>query len=75
MAKRIKSQKDTRRRVRELRTVFREVHRHGERALQTGDLKTFGDAVAVERSLIREQADLVADNVKDQKAVAKRRRS
>jgi hypothetical protein len=47
-------------RIRDLRKVFQEVHRHGERALLTGDYKTFGEAVDVERSLIREQADVIA---------------
>lgn len=76
MSKRAKSKPDDDpvQRIRDLRAVFREVHRRGARALQTGDYKTFGDAVDVERSLIREQADIIADNVKASKPTSAKKR-
>ncbi len=45
--------------LRDLRATFRDVHQHGERALQEGDLTTFGEAIAMERGLIQEQRKLI----------------
>ena len=43
------------RNARDIKRVFMDAHKHGQRALARGDLQGFADAVAVERSLILEQ--------------------
>jgi hypothetical protein len=61
--------------VRDLNLVFREAHAYGTRALRSGDLKKFGETVAVERSLIDEQRDAIEkqrDLIKQQRAVIER---
>jgi hypothetical protein len=42
-------------RVRDLNLVFQDAHKYGTAALRVGDYKGFGEAIAVERSLIQEQ--------------------
>ena len=55
----ITAPKAVREEARELRRVFMDAHRHGTRALRSGDLKGFSDAIAVERSLIDEQREVI----------------
>ena len=55
----------------DLAEVFNDVHRHGTAALRAGDYKGFGDAIAVERSLIEEQREDIAElraNLEKQRA-------
>lgn len=59
-------------RIRELRAVFRDVHKHGQAALKEGNYKQFGDAIAVERNLIQEQSKAIKaqnDDIQKQRAV------
>lgn len=51
--------------IRDLHAVFRDVHTHGQRALTEGNLKAFGEAIAVERSLIQEQRQAIDARIKD----------
>jgi hypothetical protein len=55
--------------------TFREVHRRGERALKAGDYKTFGEAVAAERSLIQQQRDIIQRTLQAVRPNPKPRRS
>jgi hypothetical protein len=41
--------------ARELKAVFKDAHAYGTRALRAGDLKSFGETIAVERRVIDEQ--------------------
>jgi hypothetical protein len=61
-------------RVREMTLVFRDAHKFGTAALKARDYKTFGEAIAVERSLIQEQAAEIEKQrveIEEQRAVIK----
>ncbi len=66
---------DSFRAVRDLHEVFREVHQHGRKAFLAGDYKTFGEAIAIERTLIEEQRTLAKKRLAHQRPINRRRRA
>ena len=61
-------------RVREVNLLFKDAHKYGTAALKARDYKRFGEAIAVERSLIQEQAAEIEQqrvDIQKQRAIIK----